>query len=483
MKTGKISNKVSVGILFLTVVPFYSTGQTGQPNVVLVLADEWRAQDTGYNGNRDVMTPNLDKLARQSVNFSNAISGCPVCCPYRASLMTGQYPLTTGVFVNDVMLDPDARSLGKIFKEAGYQTAYIGKWHLDGHGRNSFIPAERRQGFDYWKVLECTHDYFHSFYWGIDDKMSLWEGYDAFAQTADAIEYLRNSRSAKKPFLLILSWGPPHTPFETAPASFKNKYVDKILTLRKNVPSEMSGPAKTDLTGYYGHISALDSCLGLLNKALSDNELNKNTIFIFTSDHGAMVRSHGFMHKQRPYEESINVPLLIRYPKVFGTKGSKTNILINTPDLMPTLLGICGLPIPGSVEGIDRSPVLRGEIKDSVNAVLIACYHAFGQFSVNLGGKEFRGVRTKRYTYVKDLQGPWLLFDNLKDPFQLMNLVDNPQYSEIKDNLEKELLGLLNQTGDQFLPGPEYIRKWNYLTDKTGTVPYQKVNYQGLPVQ
>jgi arylsulfatase A-like enzyme len=114
--------------------------------------------------------------------------------------------LTTGVFVNDVHFNPEAQSLGKVFKMAGYQTAYIGKWHLDGHGRNSFIPVGRRQGFDYWKVLECTHDYNNSFYWGNDDKKSKWEGYDAFAQTADAVNYITTRKLDNRPFLMILSW-------------------------------------------------------------------------------------------------------------------------------------------------------------------------------------------------------------------------------------------------------------------------------------
>ena len=252
---------VNIGIAFLSVLSASVSGQDRKaPNVVFILADEWRGQDLGYNGNKDVLTPNLDKLATQAVNFTNTISCCAVCCPYRGSLLTGQYPLTTGVFVNDVLLNPEAPSLGKIFKSAGYKTAYIGKWHLDGHGRNSFIPIERRQGFEYWKVLECTHDYNNSFYWGNDDKKAKWEGYDAFAQTVDAANYIKAGKQDAKPFFMILSWGPPHTPFETAPESYKQIYRNKLLNLHPNVPSDLSEKAIADLVGYYGHISALDSC-------------------------------------------------------------------------------------------------------------------------------------------------------------------------------------------------------------------------------
>ena len=158
-------------------------------------------------------------------------------------------------------------------------------------------------------------------------------------------------------------------------------------------------------------------------------------------------------------------------------------MLINTPDLMPTLLGLCGLPIPSTVEGDDKSPVMKRKAKDTTDAVLIACYHPFGQWSRAQGGKEYRGVRTKRFTYVKDLSGPWLLFDNMKDPYQLNNLVNDKGYQQVKNDLEGKLARLLQKTNDQFLPGQEYIKKWGYVTDKNGTVPYVKINYQGLPVE
>jgi phosphoglycerol transferase MdoB-like AlkP superfamily enzyme len=149
-----------------------------KPNLVFLLADQWRSQAVGYAGNPDVITPNLDRLAEESINFSNAVSGCPVCCPYRASLMTGRYPLTHGVFLNDVRLNNDVVSIAQAYNKAGYDTAYIGKWHLDGDQRSAYIPRERRQGFKFWKALGCTHDYNNSFYYGDEDVKLKWEGYD-----------------------------------------------------------------------------------------------------------------------------------------------------------------------------------------------------------------------------------------------------------------------------------------------------------------
>ena len=135
------------------------------PNVVFMFADQWRASAVGYNGDPNVKTPHIDELQRESVNFSRTYSGCPICTPYRATLITGQHPLTTGMFMNDVPLGERKNCLGHVFAQAGYDTAYVGKWHIDGHARDGFIPRERRCGFEYWKVLECTHDYMNSVYY------------------------------------------------------------------------------------------------------------------------------------------------------------------------------------------------------------------------------------------------------------------------------------------------------------------------------
>ena len=180
-----------------------------KPNIVFVLTDQWRAQATGYAGDPNVKTPNLDALAAKSINFENAVSVCPVCTPYRASLMTGRYPLSTGMFLNDLYLPSKELCMAEIFKAAGYETAYIGKWHLDGHGRDAYIPKDRRQGFDYWKVLECTHEYNESYYYAGDDPTKLmWEGYDAYPQTADAQEYIRKHVKKENPFLLVMASAP-----------------------------------------------------------------------------------------------------------------------------------------------------------------------------------------------------------------------------------------------------------------------------------
>lgn len=423
---------------------------SAKPNIVYVFADQWRAQATGYSGDPNVQTPHLNRLATQSLNLTHAVAGVPVCTPARATLMTGLRPLSHGVFVNDVQLDPQANTLPKTFREAGYNTAYIGKWHIDGRGRSNPIPAERRQGFDYWKTLECTHDYNDSRYYSDDsDEQLTWETYDARAQTRDD----------DTPFLLVLSWGPPHNPYETAPDEFRHLYDAAHLELRPNVPDELAPQARQWLAGYYAHCSALDACVDDLLTTLDETGIADNTLFVFTSDHGDMLGSQGLERKQKPWDESIRVPFLLRYPAHFGANGRQVDALLDAPDIMPTLLGLCDLPIPNSVEGLDFTAHLEGGEDPS-------------------GGGEFRGLRTRHYTYVRALHGPWLPYDNDADPYQLNNLIDRNAYTDLQIELDYELQCRLESVDDEFLPSVEYLEKWGYEVDEQGSVSHTNKKYR-----
>jgi arylsulfatase A-like enzyme len=444
------------------------------PNVIVVVADQWRAQSFGYAGDPNVKTPALDAFERQCVNFTQAVAGMPVCSPTRASLLTGRRPLGHGVFLNDVPLSDGAVTVAEVLRDAGYSTGCIGKWHLDGRGsRSAFIPPERRRGFGYWKVLDCTHDYNRSPYFGDDPVKRFWDGYDALAQTADACGHIRERAAAGKPFLLWLAWGPPHNPYETAPAKYRAMYRPEDIRLRPNVPPDREAAARRDLAGYYAHCTALDDCFALLLAAVRDAGAEDDTVIVFTSDHGDMLHSQGMSRKQKPFEESARVPMLIRVPARLGVKPHRTEAAFNSEDLMPTLLGLCGVRPPDSVEGLDFGGHLRGGPDPSGGATLLTCVSPFGEWSRKSGGREYRGVRTARHTYVRDLSGPWLLFDNVADPYQRENLVGRPEHAKLQAEMEELLRRKLAAAKDEFRPGDEYIRKWGYKVDASGTVPYK----------
>lgn len=451
-----------------------SKANQGKPNVVFILADQWRAQELGYAGSENVLTPNLDALAEESLVFHNAVSVSPVCTPWRASFLTGQYPLTNGIFYNDKPLPTEAITAGKIYKNEGYATGYIGKWHLNGHprGEDAFaarelpIPKERRQGFDYWKVREVTHNYNNSFYFDENDVKHTWEGYDVFPQTDSAISFINKNTS--NPFFLMLSYGPPHDPYFTAPEEFKKLYNEKNIKLRPNVPEELQDSARHVLAGYYAHCSAIDKAIGDLLKALDNAGLKDNTIIVFSSEHGDMLLSKGVLKKQRPWDESIKVPLLIRYPEMYGQERKDFYDPINTPDLLPTLLGMSNIKKPKSIEGKDfsRKMILGSDLENEAALVMLPV--PFHEWKFMNGGREYRAIRTKRYTYVKDLLGPWLLYDNEKDPYQMNNLVGKEEASSLQKEMEEILQAKLKKTNDKFLPADEYMKMWNYLYDSPG---------------
>ncbi|WP_418262510.1 sulfatase [Flavobacterium faecale] len=463
---------VLVGVLLI--VSCKSNQQLNQPNkapnVVFILTDQWRAQDVGYAGNQQVITPAIDALSKEAVVFTNAISNLPVCTPARASLMTGKYPLSHGLFYNDKPLGTDEYCIAEVFKENGYATAYIGKWHINGHppgmtnfqGRALPTPADRRQGFDFWKVSESSHDYNNSVYFDKDNVKHKWEGYDAIAQTKEAVNYIKSNK--ENPFLLFVGYGAPHSPYNTAPKKYQDMYKDMDIKLRPNVPSDKAEKAKEDLKGYYAHITALDDCIAELQKEIKNLGLEENTIFVFTSDHGDMIYSHSQVNKQKPWDESICVPFLLKYPAKLKA-GTQMTKMFSFPDIMPTLLGMSNLPIPESVEGLNYTGQLLGTQELDVDAALITCPVPFHQWKYKNGGREYRGVKTEKYTYVKDLNGPWLLYDNLKDPYQLNNVIGKEGYKTIQADLEVKLKAILDKQGDQFLPGEEYMKKWNYQWD------------------
>jgi len=465
--------------------PPHATGETpvsptnsspARPNIVYLLADQLRASATGYAGDPNVKTPNLDRLAAEGLNFRNVVSVCPVCTPYRAALMTGRYPTSTGMFLNDAHLPDGELCIAQVLRSAGYATGYIGKWHLDGHGRAAYIPPERRRGWEYWKAAECDHFYNQSHYYaGNSPVKQFWQGYDAYAETDDARQYIRDHARGPQPFVLFVSYGIPHFPHGIAPADLKSLYPPASIKLPPNVPAAMEAKARQEAQGYYAHCTALDRCVGDVLRTLDESGIARNTIVVVTADHGEMLGSHGCppTMKQVPWDESAHVPLLLRWPALPGSRGRVVSMPLTTPDIFATLLGLAGVKVPETAEGEDLSPRIReGHDGDDRDAL----YMGVSPFIPNKFTGEYRAIRTIRYTYVRRLDGPWLLFDDRSDPYQMDNLAAKPEHAGLVKELDARLAAQLKRIGDDFASAREYLDRFGYDVAPGASLPTNAEN-------
>jgi len=422
-----------------------------QPNLVFVFADQMRGQDMNCAGNEQMITPNMDKMAAQGVRLSNAISTTPICMPARAMMLTGQYPMNNKVRTNGEALPADSVTIAKLAKSAGYQTGYIGKWHLSGHSghgvaSSQFVrPGPERQGFDFWAASNILHQYFDSHYYCDEDKPIPIEGWEPDTQTDLAINYMKQHVDDDQPFCLYLSWGPPHDPY-IAPQKYLDMYDPETIKLRDNV---FLADRKA-IQAYYAAISSLDWNLGRLMETMHSIGIADDTIFVFTSDHGDQLFSLYLNHKQWPYEESINVPFIICYPRKLPS-GQINDVLLGTPDIMPTLLSLMNLEIPTSIDGDDLSSFMAmNPNKPDRESIPIGIISPNGVVQDRAGMRPWRGVRTKRYTFAKFKHSDWLLIDNKLDPYQRRNLIYNPEYKSIREDLAGKLDEWLIKTNDSF---------------------------------
>ena len=267
----------------------------------------------------------------------------------------------------------------------------------------------------------------------------------------------------------MLAVGAPHFPHHSAPEETQRLFSPGEITLRGNVTDEYEESARNEAAGYYAHIAALDISIGKLHSAIADAGIFDDTIFVFTSDHGEMMGSHGWRPKQKQvaWAESVKVPFLLQYPARYGNEKFQVDAPINTPDILPTLLSMADLPIAESIEGEDMTPAIGDDEAAKDKAALIMNVSPFaGDFD------EYRGIYTSRYAYVETLNGPSRLFDMENDPLQLNNLVDNPEFAELQAWLGRSLQRELEKIGDEFMPRQYYIDKWNYRLNESGHIPY-----------
>jgi arylsulfatase A-like enzyme len=415
------------------------------PNVLFIMPDEWRGQALGCMGNPDVQTPHLDQLASEGMLFRQAFANTPVCCPARATILTGTYTSRNGMLANDLRLKETLGTIAGVYEQAGYRTGFIGKWHLDGGPRlPGFVPpGPRRHGFQYWAANECNHNYFYNWYFRDENVPIVSEKYEPEFWTDLAIEFLDTSQD--KPFFLMLAPGAPHDPY-LAPEKYLDLYDPKKLAMEPNWVAGTPAAGRKEIAGYYAAITAVDDQVGRLLRRLRELKLERNTIVLFSSDHGNMLGSQGKILKRKPWEESIQVPAIMRYPGVISP-GRKTNALFSHVDFAPTLLSLCALPIPAEMQGTDLSQVAAGKGEEAPASVF---FQIFGPYHGDGTERAWRGVRTERFMYARWESGPWLLYDLRKDPNELQNLVTGAAYSTELQELDKKLLDWMSRVGDSW---------------------------------
>jgi arylsulfatase A-like enzyme len=418
-----------------------------RPNLLFIFPDQMRAQALGAMGNPDVRTPHLDRLAAQGVLFENTLANSPVCSPARAVMLTGKYAHRNGMIANDLRLRESEITLAEILAAAGYRTGFIGKWHLDGGPRlPGFVPpGPRRQGFQFWAANECSHRHFDNTYFRDDPQPIRMDRFEVEVWTDLAIEFLRTSATSRQPWFLMIAMGPPHDPYG-APESYMRMYDSARLTMRPNWKAVPGMPGPKEIAAYYAAITAIDDQIGRLMDELERLGMAEDTIVWFTSDHGDMLGSHGLRLKRKPFEESIRVPGILRYPKRVRA-GRRERALFTHVDSAPTLLALCGLKAPRQMQGADLSRTIlegAGKTPDS------AYFQIFGPYAPGQVPAGWRGVRTERYMYARFRDKPWVLFDLEKDPFELNNLAQDPAAAELRRQMEARLAEWMRRTGDSW---------------------------------
>lgn len=419
-----------------------------RPNVVVFFTDQQRWDTTGVHGNPLELTPNFDRMAREGTHVFNSFTCQPVCAPARASLQTGLYATRTGVFRNEIILPPETKTLAHHFREAGYKTGYIGKWHLAGEDP---VEEGKRGCYEYWlgaNHLEFTSKPYDTVVYDNENKRIKLPGYRVDALTDASIRYIDANRA--QPFFLFISYLEPHHQNDVddyvPPDGYRKRYTGQW------VPPDLAalgGSTDEHLGGYWGIVKRLDEALGRLEDSLKSLGLYENTIILFTSDHGCHFKTRNWEYKRSCHESSIRVPTALRGPG-FNGRG-RIEQLVSLVDLPPTLLAAAGLPIPEEMQGRSLLPLLRGEAEGWPEEVFV-------QISESQVGRAIRTHRWK-YSVIALDKEPWFdagsdryteecLYDLEADPHELRNLIGNESYLDIVSEMRERLVRRIVDAGE-----------------------------------
>ncbi|SHE30626.1 Arylsulfatase A [Mariniphaga anaerophila] len=484
-----IGRKITLGIgIILTALSGCQTPQPPKaPNLLYVFPDQFRNQAMAFWDTPEfegsirtkadpVKTPQLDLFASDAMVFTNMVSNCPLCSPHRGSLMTGLFPGSSGVMLNCNSSRPvsslrtDVTCFSDVLHESGYETAYIGKWHLDFPTPNdpanpgnyvdprrpawdTYTPKERRHGFNYWYSYGTWDVHKDPHYYDTDGKRHEPKEYSPKHEADKAIAYLKNEtgeRNPDKPFALFVSMNPPHSPYRSLADCMEEDYdlykdipVEKLLH-RDNADTQM--PKAKSAPYYFANVTGVDREFGRIVQQLKEMGEYENTIVVFSSDHGETMCSQGIKDpKNSIYTEAFSVPFLIRWPGM--NKPVTNDLIMGSPDIMPTLLGMLGLKdkIP-PVHGFDYSDVLKG--KEDAPAEQSALYirnYDGEKDSVGNVVSYFpvaRGIQTHRFTLELTIDKNHQLvstkfFNDQEDPYQLENLPVDKNNPDVQQLLQE----------------------------------------------
>jgi arylsulfatase A-like enzyme len=423
-----------------------------KPNVVVFFTDQQRWDAAGVHGNPLDLMPNFDRMATQGTHLYHTYTCQPVCGPARASLQTGLYATNTGCFRNGIPIDPDAQTLGHLFRDHGYDTGYIGKWHLGERDSRGPVDPKYRDGYDYWlasNVLEFTSDEYNTvMYDDVGQPVKL-PGYRVDALTDSAIRYIDDHQ--QDPFFLFISYIEPH--FQNhrddypAPDGYEERYRGRWM------PPDLAalgGSTYQHIAGYWGMIKRLDEALGRLRDALKSLELDENTIVLFTTDHGCHFKTRNREYKRSCHDSSLRLPTALVGPGFDA--GGQIREMVSLVDLPPTLLDAAGIPVPEEMQGRSVLPLLRREREDWPEEV-------FAQISESHVG---RCIRTHRWKYsvtspdadsrtdpTADHYVEEFLYDLKSDPYELRNLIGLESHQEVAAVLRQRLIQRMVEAGEE----------------------------------
>lgn len=422
-------------------------------NIIFYFSDQQR-----WDTVNEELTPNLMKLADEGVLFENSFTCQPVCGPARSCLQSGLYPTETGCYTNAIALPRDITPLAEYFNNAGYQTAYIGKWHLGSdkfpgvgvHCESTAIPKDRQGKYQYWRAADCLEFTSHGYDGYIFDESGNkidFKGYRADRINDFALEYLEKKRDPNKPFFMFVSQLEPHQQndrncFEGYKETIE-KYRDYPL------PDDLTflkGNYKEMYPDYISAINRLDYNVGRLVEKLKELGIYDDTIIIYTSDHGCHFKTRNLEYKRSCHESSTHTPLIIKGGGFEG--GKRDDRLVSLIDMPPTMLSMAGINIPDYYKGVDLTDNSLERRK---------C--VFMQISESQCG---RAVRTDRFKYsVRDIKPSGYLhmnsrvyfedylYDLKKDPNEKVNLIKNPKYAHVRQELKYLLIEEMQKAGEE----------------------------------